>query len=233
MLKHAYDGEGHSSEFRTQSLKLDSLVRFFIAVHLWNRSWLFPACQSWNLQDLTSSNRTSLLANMGLMLGEPIPAYCHFLCPLTLPGSSPVMLQKSWVTITVRGKIPEEGRSMSPSSSWDKWALFLPVYMVAVQGLVPLLWLFNYSQVKHLWCVSVCNLWISVTRSSFLLFPNHNTNEFKFDSNVLSQDQVLPILLLLTLRDMWDLSIAWSLQEWRKTAECFWEVLRREDKSKE
>ncbi len=155
------------------------------------------------------------------MLGAPIPDYCHFLYPLTLPGSS-----QGW-------KIPEEGRSTSLSSSWDKWALFLPVYMVAVQGLVPLPWPFNYSQVKHLRCVSVCNLWISVTRSSFLLFPNHNTNEFKLDSNVLDQDQVMTRLLLLTLRDMWDLSIASSLQEWRKTAECFWEVLRREDKSKE
>jgi len=221
MLKHAYDGEGHSSEFRTQSLKL--VVRFFITIHLWNRSLLFPACQSRNLQNLTSSNRASLMANMGLVLGDPIPDYCHFLCPLTLPGSS-----QGW-------KIPEEGRSTNLSSSWDKWALYmyLPVYMVAVQGLVPLPWCFNYSQVKHLRCVSVCNLWISVTRSSFLLFPNHNTNEFKFDSNVLEQDQVLPRLLLLTLRDMWDLSIAWSLQEWRKTAEWFWEVLRREDKSKE
>jgi hypothetical protein len=37
MLKHTYDGEGHSSEFRTLSLKLDSLVRFFITIHLWNR----------------------------------------------------------------------------------------------------------------------------------------------------------------------------------------------------
>lgn len=140
MLKHAYDGEGHSSEFRTQSLKLDSLVRFFITIHLWNRSLLFRACQSRNLQDLTSSNRASLMANMGLVLGDPIPDYCHFLCPLTLPGSS-----QGW-------KIPEEGRSTNLSSSWDKWALYmyLPVYMVAVQGLVPLPWCFNYSQVKHL-----------------------------------------------------------------------------------
>jgi hypothetical protein len=88
MLKHAYDGEGHSSVFRTQSLKLDSLVSFFITIHLWNRFLLFPACQSQNFPDLTSSNRASLLANMGLMLGQPIPVYCHFLCPLTLPVSS-------------------------------------------------------------------------------------------------------------------------------------------------
>jgi hypothetical protein len=95
MLKHEYDGEGHSSVFRTQSLKLDSLVSFFITIHLWNWFWLFPACQSQNFPDLTSSNRTSLLANMGLVLGELIPDYCHFLCPLTLPGSSQVMLRRA------------------------------------------------------------------------------------------------------------------------------------------